>query len=505
MKMSIAKQELQFLDEKFKKFIQDHLEDTNSFSEEKMNEIKKMQEDLITNINTMIIANNMNEDMVEKSDDEVTNVDYGFADQTFLEKVIQNPGLQHLAENIFFNLNYKALAACGSVNEAWKKFLHDPMFWLKKFVQRGLSQKNKIDWIEAIQMTRDGRADADLETNILMYFMRYSRNERVMCFDVPCYLNNQTFLKKAPKIIKKFKEGELKTYGSDEDGDWSVFHDAVLNNQPELIQLLGALTRETNNFTSLGRTPIYLAARDGKTEMVKILAPLCIGNDDPNIANELIGYDFPNSEENGITPIVEAIRNGNVEIVKVLAPLANDEYMLLVGFAEAVKRGQTESVKSLAPFLKKPINSIFNYYRNTPIHVAAKNGHVDIVKFLAPLAEYPIPANRDGETPIDVAKKMAAKKNSPEYSDSDSSDDENLESESEDEDENEDESEISPIDVAKKRAAKKNYPEYSEIISILESFERSATKKWANSDELPSEKSPKRTFVSVSDSSDDDE
>ena len=41
MKMSIAKQQLQFLDANFKNFIQDHLEGTNSFNEEKVNEIKQ--------------------------------------------------------------------------------------------------------------------------------------------------------------------------------------------------------------------------------------------------------------------------------------------------------------------------------------------------------------------------------------------------------------------------------------------------------------------------------
>ena len=95
--MSIAKQELQFLDENFKKFIQDNLGGMNYFNKEKVNEIKKMQEDLIKNINTMISANNFNENMVEMFDDDDTNVDYLLADQqTFLEKIIQNPGMQHL-------------------------------------------------------------------------------------------------------------------------------------------------------------------------------------------------------------------------------------------------------------------------------------------------------------------------------------------------------------------------------------------------------------------------
>ena len=70
-------------------------------------------------------------------------------DQTVLESFVQNQGLQHLAEKIFLNLNYEALDACGSVTEAWKTFLDDPMFWLKRFVQRGL----KGDYLRKIKWT----------------------------------------------------------------------------------------------------------------------------------------------------------------------------------------------------------------------------------------------------------------------------------------------------------------------------------------------------------------
>ena len=56
-----------------------------------------------------------------------------------------------------------------------------------------------------------------------------------------------------------------------------------------------------------GDTPIYCAAKNGQTEIVKILAPLT---------------DNPNAPDNkGWTPIHEVASSGHTEIVKILAPL----------------------------------------------------------------------------------------------------------------------------------------------------------------------------------------
>ena len=38
-------------------------------------------------------------------------------DQLNFEKFITNPGLQHLAENIFVNLNYQDLKTCLLINK----------------------------------------------------------------------------------------------------------------------------------------------------------------------------------------------------------------------------------------------------------------------------------------------------------------------------------------------------------------------------------------------------
>ena len=70
-----------------------------------------------------------------------------------MEIILNNPGFQHIAENVFLNLNHEKLETCRLVNEFCKDILDNPMFWLKKFIRRGLSKKNQIDWMAAIQIT----------------------------------------------------------------------------------------------------------------------------------------------------------------------------------------------------------------------------------------------------------------------------------------------------------------------------------------------------------------
>ena len=110
------------------------------------------------------------------------------ADQTVLENFMKSPGLQHLAENILLNLDYQTLEHWGDINQVFKQFLNvtmnNPMFWLKRFIQRGLSKKNQEDWLEVIQMTRDGRLPANIKKHIVWHLKMYSKNERVVDFDV---------------------------------------------------------------------------------------------------------------------------------------------------------------------------------------------------------------------------------------------------------------------------------------------------------------------------------
>ena len=82
-----------------------------------------------------------------------------------LGNLINNPGLQHVAEEIFGNLNLDSLEACQKVNQSSNQILQNPMFWLQKFVQGGLSKKNQEDWLKAIQSVKN----SDKEKCVSMY------------------------------------------------------------------------------------------------------------------------------------------------------------------------------------------------------------------------------------------------------------------------------------------------------------------------------------------------
>ena len=72
-----------------------------------------------------------------------------------MDQIIQNPGFQHLTEKILLNLPFKDVISLQLVNKTLKEILDDPMFWIKKWILKGLSKKNKDDWIKAIQLTKN--------------------------------------------------------------------------------------------------------------------------------------------------------------------------------------------------------------------------------------------------------------------------------------------------------------------------------------------------------------
>ena len=62
--------------------------------------------------------------------------------KTKMEKIVNNPGLQHLAETVFWNLDIEDLKICAQINLSCKH-LQNPIFSLRKFEH--LTKKNKED------------------------------------------------------------------------------------------------------------------------------------------------------------------------------------------------------------------------------------------------------------------------------------------------------------------------------------------------------------------------
>ena len=103
-----------------------------------------------------------------------------------MENLIKNPGLQHIALNIFCNLDLKMLKICKQMNQFSNQLLdlENPYFWLQKFIQRGLPKKQQRDWTKAIQLTKG--------TVLAKY----------LC----AYLNVPYWLVLSPKILSYYKQ-----------------------------------------------------------------------------------------------------------------------------------------------------------------------------------------------------------------------------------------------------------------------------------------------------------
>ena len=295
-----------------------------------------------------------------------------------MEGFILNPGLKHLAENIFLYLDYEDIIICQLVNESWNGFLENPMFWLKKWTRRGLSKKNQIAWRKAIQLT--GK-NIEIEENIVLYMKTILK--RKICMDIPCHI----YEKSIEKFLKiRESKGTLEIFPLEINNDTlgsiqllaqenydqielcKKIHQAVIGNNNKLVKILTPLVEDPNVYNIGGCTPIQSAVFEENLEIIKILAPL---TDNPNRTS---------TENRGVftkyNPIFIATGLDNLEIIKVLAPLVYDP--------------------------NEP-----NSNGITPIWFAAGEGNKEIVKFLVPLSEFPNAPSTSpdalGLTPIQIA------------------------------------------------------------------------------------------------------
>ena len=224
-----------------------------------------------------------------------------------MEKIINNPGLQHLSEKIFWNLSYQDLQKCHTINQSCKEILESAMFWLKIFIRRGMSEQNQLDWSKAIQISKN----THMEKHVLNYLSKCTKNVRVV--DLPCYME-EDFLKKPlidiENFLLSFHNKELQ-----KSMQFALFKDlnlSVRNRNVKAVKFLAPFiklsyrcdgSREPNH-------PLLVAVKNASTEIVSILAPLA-----ENI-NVL--------DKNGCTPIFVATQNGFTEILKILVPLTDN-------------------------------------------------------------------------------------------------------------------------------------------------------------------------------------
>ena len=368
--MSATKQELlsfkkenQNLKENFKKFLKKHESNKKYIAKDKVKEFMKEQGTLIDNLDQKIdkiIAED------ERSHSKTAQKKKRFKNsptqnenkaskkprmepeiiKNSLENFLNNPGLQHLAENIFLNLNYKDLDACQLVNRSSKSILGNPKFWLSKFIQIGMSKNIQNDWIKAIQIAKE----TDFERNIKLYLKRSLWKAKLV--DIPCYID-ENILKKSSEFIKEFDNLE---FGEGE------FIRQIENYPAGCIQALAAIQMDLEEGLFWTKDWAILnnhAATHGNLEIIKIVSPLmdnpnstCDNNDDYQDNDDSSDMSSDDDETyNSInamyTPLFAATQKGHLDIVKFLIPLSNnlDPQTLKLFVVIARKLPQTRHVE----------------------------------------------------------------------------------------------------------------------------------------------------------------
>ena len=314
-----------------------------------------------------------------------------------MERIINNPGFEDIAKNIFMRLNLKDLANCQLVSRSFNGFLENPMFWLKKWIKRGLSKKNQKDWITAI----DEAKDTELIKIVLLYFKKILKKREFI--DVPCFIDKRRrsmrSLQGNQKSLEKF------------------YHQAFEDKDMGSLQILAPLMKNPNEpFPSgssrflkhfAGWTPIQVAALNRCSQILKVLAPLSDNLNDPypgpDNLNEIINNDpYPGPGGDGLTPISLAAEWGHAEIVEILAPLiANPNSPSFRGFTPmgmAADQGHLNVVKILVPFIDD-LNASQSRQGMSTIGLAAFKGHLEVIRFLAQIVD-PTTVDIDGYPPI---------------------------------------------------------------------------------------------------------
>ena len=107
-----------------------------------------------------------------------------------MEEFFTNPGLVHIGEKIFQNLDYQSLVICQNVCQTWKIIIENPDFWIKLFITSKILDKesaamenNKVnhettsavaaEWKYLIKKT----FEASLKSNVLKVVIAQKETE----------------------------------------------------------------------------------------------------------------------------------------------------------------------------------------------------------------------------------------------------------------------------------------------------------------------------------------
>ena len=315
----------------------------------------------------------------------------------------ENPGLSHIGEKFFKNLDFQSKLTCRlvrkSYNEMFKKQASKidlkNVITQSKFCNHLLEEKN---WREFLKESRIEVPNLILNSYLqnLLSSKKFDHRTPLIAFTNIGNSKIVDFILQAKTIPVTIRECS--------EALW------IVSTEYGYVNVAKVLRRYRNS------KAIYYAAIHGNLEVLKVWMD---GDDEPcaidskRIMDHSTGCCFVNN-----STIWAAACSGNVEVLKYFedkfskdwcekALLKRDRFGVTIfhdlaegGMAEGDDLEMLKYVCQKVPF-RNPIEK--DSEGRTPIHNAAYGGHLEIVNFLVSYTSDPNVANEDGDTPIHFA------------------------------------------------------------------------------------------------------
>ena len=282
-----------------------------------------------------------------------------------MDTITQNPGLQHISEDIFKLLDVKSLLNCRLTNSSWKNMWNRPIFWLQKLKTEGWESLSKL--IGNRQLAQDFAREL---RNLKSLPLDVQYKWRAISQDLEIYVNISWIFPIVGQQPKEFVLILIKIYNNrqrllplkavvllEESNKYVDLVKSILEHENPCSQVTMKVTMSIyGDYCLENATSIHLAAFYGFTGVVEKLSKQY---DDPLV-----------KDKNGSNAIHFAALNGDLDIVKHLVHNA-------VFNGKENKLDTMKFLVSLTNTLNAP-----NNFGWTPIEIAKTCGNVKVQRFL---------------------------------------------------------------------------------------------------------------------------
>ena len=288
-----------------------------------------------------------------------------------METIFNNPGLQLIAEKICWNLEVQSLMNLAKTSKKIRKYCCKPKLWLKMWFEKCLGKKHilgrkvwKLIMYEVMEKSLTDSFASNIG-NICHNFVprpknQWSSNPFEINIEYP--LDLMVYSNQDSQLVKFILENE------EDFGPYKckIHTDLVFSKaNPQTMELLVPLIK---TFDKRSKELIFrLTALKGYCESLQVLLPM---------------MKLPLKPDSSNSNLLHTLQR-------------NDNYCF-------IKRTSFQRANILAPLYEDP--NLRNIYGNTPLHIAARNGNIDIVRALLPFCRTIGEIDQNGRTATGIAK-----------------------------------------------------------------------------------------------------